>query len=115
MSTYAVSRPANSPRVVSKLLYSSKMPAFTLYGSRGSTNTDRVLLTLAEGGFTDYELVLLNLQKGEQKVGDPFFLEDDAASRRVSKPYIAAGLKISSCSSNIRSPVLQSSILAEAK
>jgi glutathione S-transferase len=33
------------------------MPAFTLYGSRGSTNTDRVRLTLAEGGFTDYELV----------------------------------------------------------
>lgn len=45
------------------------MPAFTLYGSRGSTNTDRVRLTLAEGGFTDYDLVLLNLQKGEQKVG----------------------------------------------
>ncbi|KAH6713842.1 putative glutathione-S-transferase theta, GST [Leptodontidium sp. MPI-SDFR-AT-0119] len=43
------------------------MPAFTLYGSRGSTNTDRVRLTLAEGGFTDYETVLLNLQKGEQK------------------------------------------------
>jgi hypothetical protein len=51
------------------------MPAFTLYGARGSTNTDRVRLTLAEGGFTDYELVLLNLQKGEQKVGDPFPLE----------------------------------------
>ncbi|KAH9210137.1 glutathione S-transferase [Leptodontidium sp. 2 PMI_412] len=43
------------------------MPAFTLYGARGSTNTDRVRLTLAEGGFTDYELVLLSLQKGEQK------------------------------------------------
>ncbi|KAH7002542.1 putative glutathione-S-transferase theta, GST [Ilyonectria destructans] len=43
------------------------MPAFTLYGARGSTNTDRVRLTLAEGGFTDYELVILNLQKGEQK------------------------------------------------
>ncbi|EED18071.1 glutathione-S-transferase theta, GST, putative [Talaromyces stipitatus ATCC 10500] len=43
------------------------MPAFTLYGSRGSTNTDRVRLTLAEGGFTDYELVLLNLSKGEQR------------------------------------------------
>ncbi|OHX00147.1 glutathione s-transferase [Colletotrichum incanum] len=43
------------------------MPAFTLYGSRGSTNTDRVRLTLAEGGFTDYKLVLLNLQMGEQK------------------------------------------------
>ncbi|EPE24512.1 Glutathione S-transferase (GST), C-terminal [Glarea lozoyensis ATCC 20868] len=43
------------------------MPAFTLYGSRGSTNTDRVRLTLAEGGFTDYELVLLDLHKGEQK------------------------------------------------
>lgn len=44
------------------------MPAFTLYGFHGSTNTDRVRLTLAEGGFTDYELVTLNLQKGEQKV-----------------------------------------------
>ncbi|KAF2025601.1 glutathione S-transferase domain-containing protein [Setomelanomma holmii] len=43
------------------------MPAFTLYGARGSTNTDRVRLTLAEGGFTDYELVLVNLQKGEHK------------------------------------------------
>ncbi|KAJ4265999.1 hypothetical protein NW762_003972 [Fusarium torreyae] len=43
------------------------MPAFTLYGARGSTNTDRVRLTLAEGGFTDYELVLINLSKGEQK------------------------------------------------
>ncbi|CAK7221352.1 hypothetical protein SBRCBS47491_004499 [Sporothrix bragantina] len=43
------------------------MPQFTLYGARGSTNTDRVRLTLAEAGFTDYEFVLLNLQKGEQK------------------------------------------------
>jgi glutathione S-transferase len=51
------------------------MPAFTLYGSRGSTSTDRVRLTLAEGGFMDYELMLLNLQKGEQKVSDPFLLE----------------------------------------
>jgi hypothetical protein len=55
------------------------MPAFTLYGARGSTNTDRVRLTLAEGGFTDYELVLLNLQKGEQKVGDLLSLKDNAA------------------------------------
>lgn len=52
------------------------MPAFTLYGARGSTNTDRVRLTLAEGGFTDYTLVLLNLGKGEQKVRQPFLLED---------------------------------------
>ncbi|RAO66448.1 uncharacterized protein BHQ10_002460 [Talaromyces amestolkiae] len=43
------------------------MPAFILHGARGSTNTDRVRLTLAEGGFTDYELVFLNLQRGEQK------------------------------------------------
>ncbi|OAP57400.1 hypothetical protein AYL99_08138 [Fonsecaea erecta] len=43
------------------------MPAFTLYGSLGSTNTDRVRLTLAEGGFTDYELVSLDLRKGEHK------------------------------------------------
>lgn len=44
------------------------MSAFTLYGFEGTTNTDRVLLTLAEGGFTDYEFVLVNLQKGEHKV-----------------------------------------------
>lgn len=58
----------NSSSPVPRLLHTYKMPAFTLYGSRGSTNTDRVRLTLAEGGFTDYELVLINLQKGEQKV-----------------------------------------------
>jgi hypothetical protein len=79
----------NSPRFVSKLRYSSKMPAFTLHGSRGSTNTDRVLLTLAEGGFTDYDLVLVNLQKGEQKVGKVCLLEDSAVSPRVSKLYKA--------------------------
>ena len=50
----------------------SKMPsAFTLYGGRGSSNTDRVRLTLAEGGFTDYKLVLLDLRSGEQKVNEP--------------------------------------------
>ena len=65
------------------------MPAFTLYGSRGSSNTDRVRLTLAEGGFTDYELVTLDLTKGEQKVGEPFLLEDTAASPGVNKLYIA--------------------------
>jgi hypothetical protein len=58
----------NSPRVLSKFLHTFKMPAFTLYSSRGSTNTDRVRLTLAEGGFTDFELVMLDLAKGEQKV-----------------------------------------------
>ena len=47
------------------------MPAFTLYGWRGSSNTDRVRLTLAEGGFTDFEFVLVNLHKGEQKVCEP--------------------------------------------
>ena len=52
------------------------MPAFTLYGARGSINTDRILLTLAEGGFTDYELVHVNLQKGEQKVGGLFLIEN---------------------------------------
>lgn len=44
------------------------MPAFKLYGARGSTNTDRVRLTLAEGEFTDYGLILFDLFKGEQKV-----------------------------------------------
>ncbi|KAF5660690.1 glutathione s-transferase domain-containing protein [Fusarium heterosporum] len=48
------------------------MPAFTLYGAHGSSNTDRVRLTLAEGGFTDYELVLLTLAKGEQKSPEHF-------------------------------------------
>ncbi|EEA25281.1 hypothetical protein TMatcc_006495 [Talaromyces marneffei ATCC 18224] len=43
------------------------MTSFTLYGARGSTCTDRVRLTLAEGGFTDYELVFLDLQKGMQR------------------------------------------------
>jgi hypothetical protein len=57
-------------RFPSKLLYASKMPAFTLYSSRGSTNTDRVRLTLAEGGFTDFDTVMLDLAKGEQKVSN---------------------------------------------
>jgi hypothetical protein len=78
-----------SPRFVSKLLHISKMPAFTLYGARGSTNTDRVRLTLAEGGFTDYEFLLLNLQKGEQKVGEPSLMKDTGAYPRVNKLYIA--------------------------
>jgi len=57
------------------------MPAFILYGSRGSTNTDRVRLTLAEGNFTDYEIVLLNLQKAEQKVRNLcLLLKDEVAS-----------------------------------
>jgi hypothetical protein len=109
-----MSRLTNSPGFASKLLYSSKMPAFTLYGSRGSTNTDRVRLTLAEGGFTDYELVLLNLQKGEQKVGDPFLLEDDAASPYVSKLYIVSSLKIFFSLIKYLFPCLQRSILVGA-
>lgn len=60
---------------MSKRYYTRNMPAFTLYGARGSTNTDRVRLTLAEGGFTDYETVLFNLQKGEQKVSRPHILQ----------------------------------------
>lgn len=68
LSVGRMSRLRNTFNLASKTLHRSKMPAFTLYGARGSTNTDRVRLTLAEGGFTDYELVFLNLQKGEQKV-----------------------------------------------
>jgi hypothetical protein len=49
------------------------MPAFTLYGSIGSSNTDRVRMTLAEGGFTDYEFVTVDLRKGEQKVSSIYF------------------------------------------
>jgi hypothetical protein len=101
INTYSMSRLTSSPAFASKLLHSSKMPAFTLYGSRGSTNTDRVRLTLAEGGFTDYEFVLLNLQKGEQKVGNPFLLEDDAASPRMSKSISCRTSTFSSPSSNI--------------
>ncbi|RGP72356.1 glutathione s-transferase domain-containing [Fusarium longipes] len=48
------------------------MSAFTLYGGRGSTNTNRVRLTLAEGGFTNYELVYLDLAKGEHKSKEHF-------------------------------------------
>ena len=84
-----MSRFTNSSRSVSKALTSPKMPAFTLYGARGSTNTDRVRLTLAEGGFTDYELVLLNLQKGEQKVGQHTFSRNDKASSCISKSLVA--------------------------
>ncbi|KAF4963449.1 hypothetical protein FSARC_8546 [Fusarium sarcochroum] len=62
-----MSRLNNILKLGPRLLHNFKMPAFTLYGARGSTNTDRVRLTLAEGGFTDYELVLINLSKGEQK------------------------------------------------
>ena len=75
------------------------MPAFTLYGSHGSSNTDRVRLTLAEGGFTDYEIVLLNLQKGEQKVSGPFLLDDNAPSPRVNELHIVSRLKLPSHSS----------------
>jgi hypothetical protein len=89
-----MSKLTNRPGFASKVLHSSKTPAFTLYGSRGSTNTDRVRLTLAEGGFTEYEFVLLSLQKGEQKVGDLFLLEqDDASSLCVSTLYIASSLQ----------------------
>lgn len=58
-----------SPRYARSSIQSN-MASFTLYGSRGSTCTDRVRLTLAEGGFTNYELVFLNLPKGEQRVSN---------------------------------------------
>lgn len=73
---------SHSSKPLSKALHRSTMPAFTLYGARGSTNTDRIRLTLAEGGFTDYELVFLDLQRGEQKVS--------RISRR--KGYLATSL-----------------------
>lgn len=41
---------------------------FTLYGAAGSSSTDRVQLTLAEGKFTDYDFVAVDLTKGEQRV-----------------------------------------------
>ncbi|KAK4500856.1 hypothetical protein PRZ48_009048 [Zasmidium cellare] len=43
------------------------MPAFTLHGTPGSTNTERVLLTLHEGSFTDYEFAPVDLRTGAQK------------------------------------------------
>ena len=87
-----MSKVTRSHGLATKLLHNSKMPAFTLYGARGSTNTDRVRLTLAEGGFTDYELVLVNLQKGEQKVGDRFLLQGDIDTSCVSKLHIISSL-----------------------
>jgi glutathione S-transferase len=57
------------------LLHTAKMPAFVLHGSRTSTNTARVRLTLAEGNFIDYELVVLNLLEGEQKASRRSFVE----------------------------------------
>lgn len=86
--TYKKSGLTNNPGFASKLLSSSEMPAFTLYDSCVLTNTDRGRLTLAEGGFTDYEFVLLNLQQGEQRVSDPSLSEDDAASPCMSILYI---------------------------
>lgn len=44
------------------------MPAFTLYGARGSSNADRVRFVLAEGGITDWDHVLLNFGQREHKV-----------------------------------------------
>ena len=44
------------------------MPAFILHGFNGSTNVDRIRLTLAEGAFTDFEFKTVDLLKGEQKV-----------------------------------------------
>jgi hypothetical protein len=69
-------RSKNHLRFASRqLLHTTKMPAFVLHGSPTSTNTARVRLTLAEGNFTDYELVLLNLHKGEQKVSRRSFVQ----------------------------------------
>ena len=83
----------NNPQFIPKLLSNSSMPAFTLYGGRGSSNTDRVRLTLAEGGFTDYELVLLNLSEGEQKVKTstniPTHVENFANTSHQSKEHKA--------------------------
>ena len=64
------------------------MPAFTLYGARGSSNTDRVRLTLAEGGIKDYEVVFLNLQNGEQRVSG-------SLSSEVAVPLLAYTSRLS--------------------
>lgn len=57
-----------SSKIVTRGLNTLPMPAFTLYSARGSFSTDSVRLTLAKGGPTDYQVVLLDLRKGEQKV-----------------------------------------------
>jgi glutathione S-transferase len=44
------------------------MPAFTFYGAVGSAASDIVRLTLAEGGFTDYEFKSIDTMSGEHKV-----------------------------------------------
>lgn len=68
-----MSRLISRPKPLSKSNSNSKMTYFILYGSRGSTNTNRVRLTLAEAGFADYELKFIDLQQGEQKVDIQFF------------------------------------------
>jgi glutathione S-transferase len=55
-------------RLTTRSFHASKMPAFTLHGFPGSTNSDRVRLTLAEGGFTDFEFQIVDLLKGEHRV-----------------------------------------------
>lgn len=65
-------RIAKTLKPATKQLTISKMPAFTLYGAHGSTATNRVLLTLAEGDFKDFNFVPLTLPKGEQKVSAAF-------------------------------------------
>lgn len=59
----------------------SPTPSCYLYGFPGSTNTDRVRLTLAEAGISDYKFVVVDLRKGEQKVSRvaPVFLSGDDA------------------------------------
>lgn len=59
---------SSTPRLISTKTPQPKMPAFTLYGALGSTNTDRVRLTLAEGGFDDFEFANLVFQNRDQKV-----------------------------------------------
>jgi glutathione S-transferase len=56
---------------------------FTLYGNEGSSASQRVTLTLAEGGFTDYEYVGLAFPKGEHKVSPVLILGTTARIIRI--------------------------------
>ncbi|CAI6310383.1 unnamed protein product [Periconia digitata] len=77
---------AKSTRFATRLLHNSNMPAFTLYGFHGSTMTDRVFLTLAEGGFTDFELQTINLPAGQHKSEEHIKLNPWAKVPAISYP-----------------------------
>jgi hypothetical protein len=59
----------NSNTRAANLSLANMPAAFTLYGNLNSTASNRVRLMLADANFTNYDFVMLNFQKSEQKVG----------------------------------------------